>query len=44
MTPLTPSDCDLRDFQSMPLDVARLRDSDLARHAELFPRDERRPA
>jgi hypothetical protein len=30
MTPLTPSDCDLRDFQFMPLDVARLRDSDLA--------------
>ncbi|MGO4151486.1 DUF1376 domain-containing protein [Cupriavidus sp. YAF13] len=28
--PLTPSDCDLRDFQFMPLDVVRLRDSDLA--------------
>jgi len=29
-TPLTPPDCDLRDFAFMPLDVARLRDSDLA--------------
>lgn len=28
--PLTPADCDLRDFQFMPLDVVRLRDSDLA--------------
>lgn len=28
--PLTPSDCDLQDFPFMPLDVARLRDSDLA--------------
>ncbi len=28
--PLTPADCDLRDFQFMPLDVQRLRDSDLA--------------
>lgn len=28
--PLTPSDCDLRDFPFMPLDVQRLRDSDLA--------------
>jgi len=28
--PLTPSDCDLRDFGWMPLDVTRLRDSDLA--------------
>ncbi|MBB2918311.1 YdaU family protein [Cupriavidus alkaliphilus] len=28
--PLTPPDCDLRDFQFMPLDVVRLRDSDLA--------------
>lgn len=28
--PLTPSDCDLRDFVFMPLDVLRLRDSDLA--------------
>lgn len=28
--PLTPPDCDLRDFSFMPLDVVRLRDSDLA--------------
>jgi hypothetical protein len=28
--PLTPPDCDLRDFSWMPLDVIRLRDSDLA--------------
>lgn len=28
--PLTQSYCDLRDFQFMPLDVGRLRDSDLA--------------
>lgn len=28
--PLTPTDCDLRDFQFMPLDVVRLRDSDIA--------------
>jgi hypothetical protein len=28
--PLTPLDCDLQDFPFMPLDVARLRDSDLA--------------
>lgn len=28
--PLTPSDCDLQDFKFMPLDVARLRDSDMA--------------
>ncbi|QNK68450.1 DUF1376 domain-containing protein [Variovorax sp. PAMC26660] len=28
--PLTPEDCDLQDFPFMPLDVARLRDSDLA--------------
>lgn len=28
--PLTHSDCDLRDFQHMQLDVVRLRDSDLA--------------
>lgn len=28
--PLTPSDCDLTDFGFMPLDVRRLRDSDLA--------------
>jgi hypothetical protein len=27
--PLTPPDCDLRDFQFMPLDVVRLRDSDI---------------
>lgn len=28
--PLTPADCDLRDFPFMPLDVVRLRDSDIA--------------
>jgi len=28
--PLTPAACDLRDFAFMPLDVARLRDSDMA--------------
>jgi hypothetical protein len=28
--PLTPADCDLRDFLFMPLDVLRLRDSDIA--------------
>lgn len=28
--PLTPADCNLQDFTFMPLDVARLRDSDLA--------------
>lgn len=28
--PLTPPDCDLQDFKFMPLDVQRLRDSDLA--------------
>lgn len=28
--PLTPPECDLRGFQFMPLDVVRLRDSDLA--------------
>ena len=28
--PLTPADCDLRDFTFMPLDTVRLRDSDLA--------------
>lgn len=28
--PLTPAKCDLRDFAFMPLDVARLRDSELA--------------
>ncbi len=27
--PLTPADCDLRDFRNMPLDVQRFRDSDL---------------
>lgn len=30
LPPLTPADCDLQDFAFMPLDVARLRDSDLA--------------
>lgn len=29
-SPLTPANCDLRDFAFMPLDVVRLRDSDLA--------------
>jgi|CXWL01.1.fsa_nt_gi hypothetical protein len=28
--PLTPADCDLRDFEFMPLSVVRLRDSDMA--------------
>jgi len=28
--PLTPAECDLQDFPFMPLDVARLRDSELA--------------
>ena len=28
--PLVPADCDLRDFPFMPLDVVRLRDSDIA--------------
>ena len=28
--PLTPADCNLQDFTFMPLDVARLRDSDMA--------------
>jgi len=28
--PLTPADCDLREFPFMPLDVVRLRDSDLS--------------
>lgn len=32
--PMTPPDCDLRDFAFMPLDVARLRDSDLAVKAD----------
>ena len=31
--PLTPADCDLRDFPFMPLDVLRLRDSGLAARA-----------
>ena len=31
--PLTPADCDLRDFKFMPLDVSKLRDSDLAAQA-----------
>jgi hypothetical protein len=30
LKPLTPPNCDLRDFQFMPLDVVRLRDSELA--------------
>jgi len=30
LAPLTPADSDLRDFQFMPLDVVRLRDSDIA--------------
>ncbi len=30
MEPLTPPECDLQDFAFMPLQVARLRDSDLA--------------
>ena len=30
MKPLTPPDCDLRNFPFMPLDVLRLRDSDLS--------------
>lgn len=29
-SPLTPANCDLQDFPFMPLDVARLRDSELA--------------
>lgn len=32
--PLTPPECDLRDFAFMPLDVLRLRDSDLAVKAD----------
>jgi hypothetical protein len=28
--PLTPADCDLQDFKFLPLDVVRLRDSDMA--------------
>ena len=32
--PLTPPDCDLQDFSFMPLQVARLRDSDLAAECE----------
>jgi hypothetical protein len=36
--PMTPPECDLRDFPFMPLDVVRLRDSDMAAHqdAEVF--------
>lgn len=36
--PLTPQDCDLRNFEFMPLDVMRLRDSDIAAvdDAEVF--------
>ena len=36
--PLTPRECDLRDFAFMPLDVVRLRDSDIAAisKAEVF--------
>lgn len=30
VSPLTPPNCDLRDFPFMPLDVVRLRDSDIA--------------
>lgn len=29
MSPMTPADCDLRDFAFIPLDVVRLRDSDM---------------
>lgn len=32
--PLVPADADLRDFPFMPLDVVRLRDSDLAGHPD----------
>jgi hypothetical protein len=32
--PLTPPDCDLQDFAFMPLQVARLRDSDMAATAD----------
>src|SRR6185369_13333329 len=35
--PMTPSDCDLKDFKFMPLDVQRLRDSDLV--AEQTPEE-----
>ncbi len=31
--PLTSTDCDLRDFPYMPLDVLRLRDSEISKHA-----------
>jgi len=34
LAPLTPQHCDLRDFAFMPLDVLRLRDSDLAVKAD----------
>jgi hypothetical protein len=33
-TPLTPPDCDLRRFRDMPLDVGRLRDSELITHSD----------
>lgn len=32
--PLTPADCDLRDFRNMPLDIQRFRDSDLLTEEE----------
>lgn len=32
--PLTPADCDLRDFRNMPLDMQRFRDSDLVTEEE----------
>lgn len=32
--PLTPAECDLRDFPYLPIDVVRLRDSDLAATAD----------
>lgn len=34
VAPLTPPDCDLRDFGFMPMDVARVRDSDFASLAD----------
>lgn len=34
VAPLTPPDCDLQDFAFMPLQVARLRDSDMAATAD----------
>lgn len=38
VSPLTPADCDLRDYRFMPLDVVRLRDSEAAgmENAEAF--------